>query len=191
MYTLSSRDISIFFRSEFLYYCQSGTYSNKTNSSKCLPCPAGTYSSENHTICIKCPAGTYSTERSSSCKYCGYGAYSLEGAEKCIKCPLGTYKNGDTGYNKCELCPAGTYGDKEGMSSCSSCNPGYYSSIGETSCHICPVCNNHRYPFPLFRSHQYIEPEADIAVRAFDLQTHPQVSIDSNTQFARKASCLK
>ena len=63
----------------------------------------------------------------------------MEGAEKCIKCPLGTYKNGDTGYNKCELCPAGTYGDKEGMSSCSSCNPGYYSSIGETSCHICPA----------------------------------------------------
>ena len=59
--------------------CGAGTFASKSNSSSCLPCPAGTW------------AGPALFPGATSCAICPPGTYSLEGASFCTACPAGTF----------------------------------------------------------------------------------------------------
>ncbi len=100
-----------------------GMYVSPSDRSTDIPCPAGTYSSE---------------EASTSCTECPRGTYSEIGAAACTKCPKGTF-----GASKkavmCSECPEGSFSFKEGRIFCDLCLPGSYSNDRNTSvCTICP-----------------------------------------------------
>lgn len=65
------------------YVCPQGSFSNTTNASACVVCPAGTHSSSEGraTECDRCPAGTYSgVPGSSYCAPCLRDFYDQAGA---------------------------------------------------------------------------------------------------------------
>jgi hypothetical protein len=108
----------------------------------CVPCSAGTYSSEQGVgLCLDCAAGTYSnTTGVSACLLCGIGKYAFapgvrfcldctngkysasEGRSNCTDCAAGKYSN-DTGRSVCQLCPARKYSTTLGASSDTTCVP--------------------------------------------------------------------
>jgi hypothetical protein len=112
--------------------CGPGTIQSLSNSSSCVTCPAGTYSTGtlsaggiitfNATYCIACPAGQYSTAPgSSSCTSCLPGSYSpLTGASACLPADEDYYVN-TTGSSTETLCPR--------VSNPAPCPPGLYPSV--------------------------------------------------------------
>ena len=110
-----------------------GSTSSQSYTSKCLPCPSGTYSGVGATSCIGTP--------------CGLGYYGPVGAASaanatCTACPAGTSNPVGTGLAACgsgSLCAAGFYGtvgsSAWGGSPCYACAPGTYSSApGSSAC---------------------------------------------------------
>jgi hypothetical protein len=90
--------------------CNSGYYAPSTGAAFCTIAPAGKY--------VPTPADGV------------YTAYSAA-----ISCPAGTYSD-TTGATSCTTCPAG-YRCSSGSSNPISCNPGYYSEGGVSSCTKC------------------------------------------------------
>ncbi len=101
----------------YLFY-----YSCCFNTSRCLSCIAGTYSSTDgaasSTVCLNCRAGTYNpnlgSPSSSSCVNCAPGTYVVStgspGVSFCTTCGSGRYSttSGASLANVCLTCVAGT-----------------------------------------------------------------------------------
>ena len=122
--------------------CSPGYYAGESG---CIPCPAGTYTSESGaTTCEECPAGTYASgEGNTTCKKCPAGTYTSEsGATTYEACPAGTYASGE-GNTTCEKCPAGTYAKGVGNAYCFPCADRKVpnADIGATGC----VCQEGNY----------------------------------------------
>lgn len=139
------------------YYINPGT--------KCIPCPAGYYTtSYGSKICTKCPRGYYCADPTASPKPCPAGTFSnLEyGVVSCITCPDGSYTT-STASKTCKICPKGyycadpakspikcpigTYSNSNiGQAFCTPCPQGTYASTtGSVQCTPCPVgkcCEN-------------------------------------------------
>ena len=119
--------------------CSAGYYSN-TGANSCTACGIGTYSSSGAASCSFCDAGQFNNEEGqSSCKDCGVGKYSSWGASTCSNCQSGKYQN-QVGRNVCKDCSAGKASDTVAAtteSTCVSCNAGYYSGSGATTCSNC------------------------------------------------------
>jgi hypothetical protein len=110
----------------------------------CTACPAGSYSTVNG--CLPCAAWTSSIAGSSSCSRCPATYYSEPGG-LCVQCTPGSNLNLDpqTGGHTCTPCYPGYYLDLLridasgiGLTFCSPCLSGTYSSAGATSCSACP-----------------------------------------------------
>jgi hypothetical protein len=85
------------------FTCKVGNY---INSSLCLPCPSGKFSTFwNATNCTDCPKGRYS---------------STAGSTTCAPCPLHTYGN-TTGASNCNDCPLAFYTESSGSTDPSQC----------------------------------------------------------------------
>jgi hypothetical protein len=54
-------------------------------------------------------------------------------------CPIGNYWN--TAQLRCDPCEYGKYKDTVGSTLCTSCNPGYSSSNGASTCMLCTIAN--------------------------------------------------
>ena len=87
----------------------------------------------------QCPLG-YSDAGLAGCGKCSPGSYSLGSpTANCILCEPGKYAEAD-GASACLPVPAGTASNRTGVGSLSSqddCEPGFYSTGGQTSCSAC------------------------------------------------------
>ncbi|ELP94683.1 hypothetical protein EIN_039030 [Entamoeba invadens IP1] len=111
-----------------------------TTAGICIPCPEGTYSSNN--LCVKCPADEVSPVQSSFCTKCEDGSLPNENNSKCEYCPVGTRLEKNSEFTKCLPCSAGTYRDENliTMNDCTECPIGTYSSHnGAFECSKCPL----------------------------------------------------
>jgi hypothetical protein len=122
--------------------CLAGTFSSETGSTFCTSCPAGKFQDlEGQDHCLSCPTGTYSDVTGSTvCTSCPAGQYQgLEGQDHCLSCPAGSYSD-VTGSVVCTSCPAGQYQGLEGQDHCLSCPAGSYSDVtGSVVCTSCPA----------------------------------------------------
>jgi hypothetical protein len=104
--------------------CPAETYTNRSASSSCTPCPAGTSNrgatgQSSVTSCIPCSPGTYGANAGSTCAACPSGTFSqAAGTTECTPCPAGT-ANPEVGQTKCQNCSVGDVG-ATGRSTCSS-----------------------------------------------------------------------
>jgi hypothetical protein len=134
--------------------CLGGSYST-TGSRSCTQCLAGSYSSSGSSSCTLCPAGKYSFDGYASCLSCAGGSYSIAGSSLCNECASGSYSimgasnctacpSGHyslKGYSECLACPAGTVSNSN-ATKCVSCNAGFYSNVGSSSCIPCATGYN-------------------------------------------------
>ena len=97
--------------------CVSG-YAPDSSFSSCIPCSAGSFSSDDRRGCQKCFPGTYSPQAATECTSCPAGTTSRAGAAVC--CALGTTSS-------------------PGSSVCAACDDGYIESILTTS-GMAPIC---------------------------------------------------
>ena len=122
--------------------CLAGTFSSETGSTFCTSCPAGKFQDlEGQDHCLSCPTGTYSDVTGSTvCTSCPAGKYQgLEGQDHCLSCPAGSYSD-VTGSVVCKSCPAGQYQGQVGQDHCESCPAGTYSDVtGSIVCTSCPA----------------------------------------------------
>jgi hypothetical protein len=125
--------------------CDNGQYAPLA-SSACYDCPAGSYGSTTQICtCTKCGAGKYRTAvkatASSDCTPCGIGKYSIvvgsASANNCYPCPLGTYSASATGVSICTDCAAGKY-SSWGAAVCTNCPAGKYSTAAAST--VCLDC---------------------------------------------------
>ncbi|GMH77265.1 hypothetical protein TrLO_g2296, partial [Triparma laevis f. longispina] len=117
-------------------------------SSACLICTAGTYSTlpVPSTACTICPAGKYNPDHETSaslhesCTPCGLGTQLVDdgehavlhdSAEDCRECNPGFFSNNPEGASSCEACQVGLV-SPSGASACSLCPAGYDCSGGTT-----------------------------------------------------------
>lgn len=112
------------------------------------PCAAGFVSSGGATACYICPTGftcvngeaqtcvgmTY-MDGNGNCQPCPSGSACVN-ARRDI-CPPGQWSDGT--LSKCALCIPGRFSGSVGSSGCQDCLPGYYSTVGNPSCTLCPV----------------------------------------------------
>jgi hypothetical protein len=117
--------------------CQSGSYSNVSDSLQCVDCLAGSYSTAGLSSCLLCSPGYFTNSlKSTSCSICPNGRYSFQpGSTGCTVCPTGSFVQ--SGSTSCVLCPAGKFSSSP-TNLCTSCPSGFLSSSnGSTSCDIC------------------------------------------------------
>ena len=128
------------------YYCPPGT----TFSTE-FPCPAGKYSDSDHIRdaeeCVLCPAGFTCEEASTSSDItaCAAGNVCPEGSSlsSVSSCPTGTYdgnSGGLTTIDECLNCTVGHYCDQEGMTTAdlAECTAGtHQNQTGLSSCETC------------------------------------------------------
>lgn len=138
--------------------CKNGTYS-PGNSTKCLQCPLGKYTTDDEAAeCMECPegyscrqingelhveicpVGTYSDGYCNTCNPCQNGTYNVkEGSTECQICPAGKACLNINGVQSIETCQIGTFAP-EGSSTCRRCNGGTYNRrIGSERCLKCPI----------------------------------------------------
>jgi len=115
-------------------HCLPGKFSEfSTQSSSCLECPEGRYSSNNYTVeCEPCPTGLYTSQNgSTSCETCPAGSIPEQDAEskKCTLLPAGQFGSG-------ALCAVNTFSG-EGSAYCTKCPSGKYSNTGASHCITC------------------------------------------------------
>lgn len=115
--------------------CRAGYLVDPVNPrSKCLACPAGSFSPGGSILqarCTKCPAGTFSMVS---------GASSIL---NCSQCPPGTYSSmeGGSSFLSCTRCPAGTYNNMPGRTACADCPMStYLLTTGGSSSSQCVKC---------------------------------------------------
>jgi hypothetical protein len=93
--------------------CPAGKYSSSVGSLSCTSCPDG-YSSDGSN-CVACGPGFYFNVNSGYCSVCTPGKYSTSVANSaCISCSAGTATRGNqySNHNEasdCEACPLGTF----------------------------------------------------------------------------------
>ena len=122
--------------------CVAGTFltgEGALDSSECVLCSPGTYSSEAAaTVCSGCSAGTFSGEGASECAVCNSGYMAPPGSESCQMCIPGTYSTGGAGG--CVSCEGGFFSTAFGAvnrSTCIPCGLGSYSASGAEMCQDC------------------------------------------------------
>ncbi|GMH76388.1 hypothetical protein TrLO_g509 [Triparma laevis f. longispina] len=106
--------------------CVAGTYQEKSGSTNCTICPAGTYNPDKAVSlgahdslddCINCHPGTYLDDK-------GIDATKHDAAKDCKECRPGTYTNDTIGENFCHPCPRGESSPAR-ANTCSKCPAGY------------------------------------------------------------------
>ena len=119
--------------------CKEGFYQPDANSSQCIACEPGLFSTEraasHAAVCTKCADGSYSLEPgSSACEQCENGKYqniSVPGvtAEECTPCPLFSTHGllGSVSRQEC-ICDIGYYAVDKNSDGyfCRECEPGFY-----------------------------------------------------------------
>jgi hypothetical protein len=118
--------------------CVSGFYSNRSNSTACLSCEPGKYSSGYASACIECKEGRFSTFSSAKCDSCDYGKYSGQAASTCVDCSPGKYAS-TTESAGCQFCSDNTFMPYSNASSCKSCDFMKESDANRTSCLNCQI----------------------------------------------------
>ncbi|SPQ98635.1 unnamed protein product (mitochondrion) [Plasmodiophora brassicae] len=118
--------------------CQSCDPGLKANATECQACPPG-YQADSGGRCAPCDPGHYTPQGTVSppvytCQICTNGTQPARGVQ-CEPCPPATY--GSAGV--CTQCPGGTYNNATGMTSCSSCPKGSFSSVKATGCTLCDL----------------------------------------------------
>ena len=127
---------------------QTGRYSTCTLCNKSTSTITGTVAVNEASInCTSCNNGYYASTQgqTTSCATCPAGYYCPSG--KLIPCAKGSANNQTGRYSTCTLCNkstnsiTGTVAVNTAMTSCTSCNNGYYASTqGQTtSCATCPA----------------------------------------------------
>lgn len=119
----------------FCIDCHTGTYNDMFGQIACFNCPPGTANSNtksnSSSKCVPCPAGTYSNPGSASCTSCPQGSYSdAMNSSSCTACPPGTYN----ANNYCFSCPADTYSSKSGQIQCEKCPINFLPSQSKNLC---------------------------------------------------------
>lgn len=120
------------------------------SSTRCLPCPAGTYNPyrgvKTFNRCLSCPVGMTSSEGASRCRKCPPGKSSASGSPQCVTCSKGfflTYpcRQGHAPDTACTKCPIGTYASETNSASCTKCPEGTSTAKdGATSKDNCKTC---------------------------------------------------
>lgn len=89
--------------------CAAGTYS-VGGVTVCEACSIGTFSLQNSSTCLFCQPGAYSSsDASSSCELCGTGTFvSQHGSSQCFNCFIGRFSN-ESGQSGCRTCVDGTF----------------------------------------------------------------------------------
>ena len=89
--------------------CAAGTYS-VGGVTVCEACSIGTFSLQNSSTCLFCQPGAYSSsDASSSCELCGTGTFvSQQGLSQCFNCFIGRFSN-ESGQSGCRTCVDGTF----------------------------------------------------------------------------------
>ncbi|GMI16763.1 hypothetical protein TrLO_g12393 [Triparma laevis f. longispina] len=142
--------------------CAAGKHSS---AGTCTPCAAGKYlvdstTSPESSACLSCSPGSYSSSSSETCTICVTGKYAvdpnhvLDVEEVCQICPAGSFSDTQSATS-CTTCPAGTYNADAGTSSvhhdslldCVVCQAGKYlpdagtdriHHDSEEKCFVCP-----------------------------------------------------
>ena len=125
-----------------------GYASSIIESTICLKCEKGTYTTGKHTVnCLDCPAG-YFIDRlgSDTCEECESGKFSIVSksisAQNCADCQKG--KVSDKGSIECRFCQIGTW--TEDNIDCHKCKAGKFSpNIGLSSSEECLLCPTGKY----------------------------------------------
>ena len=136
-------------RSAYCIDCKDGTYQPKRGRSKCLTCPADTFSGRGAKECFTCAEGKEFSEYNKNCEKCKAGFFfdSYDGCIKCrlnyykpdpgngpcLPCPVNTHSN--PGATFCKPCPLGTVLFKNGE--CGSCEPGWFWDRYSQECLLC------------------------------------------------------
>jgi hypothetical protein len=130
----------------FCVLCEAGKYRDTIVASlNCLSCPAGKYSATmgatSANTCTSCTGNTIAPNAGqSSCSQCSAGYVANTEKKICVpECPIGNYWN--TAQLRCDPCEYGKYKDTVGSTLCTSCNPGYSSSNGASTCMLCTIAN--------------------------------------------------
>ena len=122
--------------------CAQGFFQPNTGKSSCLPCPVGSYSSDDGRFCISCQPGEFVTDlsRCASCPAATYAPVPLNGA--CSECSNGFYTGALNGATTCTKCDEGT-GSSSSRLACDVAAPDYFiASSGEiTPCPAHAVCD--------------------------------------------------
>lgn len=96
--------------------------------------PAGTYSKVESSACLYCNNGTYSSSAASpACTVCQPGRFAsgVGAFTACTPCPKGSAAFSNTSTS-CETCEAGRYSSSTGQSACLECSAGYVCLKGAT-----------------------------------------------------------
>jgi len=129
--------------------CPAGTTTNQ--STQCVPCQTGRFSSGTGGACVLCTEGRYAAGSASSCAACMAGTVSVLGASACLDCTMGKYSASSVCQDcesgkfanqnrtaSCKLCQVGTYSSMPGLSTCTECAPGrFQSQISGSQCEEC------------------------------------------------------
>ena len=123
--------------------CSAGEYGSSragtgaTNSSACLPCSRGRFSTlagaNSSAVCVKCRPGTYGPGlRLTVCTYCRAGRFgtrrgSARRLSACSNCALGTFAM-STGATRCAACPSGRFSAVPGKPLCTPCAAGRFAA---------------------------------------------------------------
>lgn len=120
------------------------------SSTRCLPCPGGTYNpyhgASRYKLCHPCPIGTTSGEGARRCQKCVPGKSSALGSSQCVSCPKGFFltkpcAKGHAPDTACTKCPIGTYATARNSATCAKCPQGTSTSRrGATSKDMCKRC---------------------------------------------------
>jgi len=133
-------------------FCPSGTFSNATGSSSCIPCSNNTMApTPGASACVPCPSGFLPSVNGTACDVCQVG----HGGPDCDPCEPGTFKNvtsmdlctpcapgtasGAPGAVECTSCTMGQVAPFPGMPTCAACPPGTVSLPPFTTCSTCPA----------------------------------------------------
>jgi hypothetical protein len=130
---------------QYNQYCAGGYYYDYIKSS-CELKPPGYSTYDSNSMLYVCDAGSYSTSETSYCPICSYA--QLFAAAYCVfgevnynsshVCPAGTYLEvSASGTYICKLVPGGYFSPFKQSLAYYTCQEGYYSAAGSSSCSEC------------------------------------------------------
>ncbi|XP_038053869.1 signal peptide, CUB and EGF-like domain-containing protein 1 isoform X4 [Patiria miniata] len=129
--------------------CSVGTF-HETFSSRCAPCPPGSYQDQEGQLdCNKCPqsdnTGIVGGSDISHCGgQCNPGEYSVDGFAPCQPCPIGTYQ-AEKGRTHCMNCGGEIHTRSTGSTSFADClagekcTAGSFYDVVRHGCSLCPT----------------------------------------------------
>jgi len=121
--------------------CPGGTHYVASAPDECPPCPAGKFTSHDHSQCVsRClPGSIYRTE-SKACVQCARGQFAAgggaagAGAGECTKCAWGQFQS-HVGQASCDKCQPTFFVDDEGQSECKRCAEG--TTTAQAGLYVC------------------------------------------------------